>query len=60
MLLLPEPFGPTMTLTPGENSSVVRSGKDLKPFIEIDFRYTAAHLASPECSRSIRTRRRLD
>jgi hypothetical protein len=49
-----------MTLTPGENSRVVRSGKDLKPFIEIDLRYMRAHLASPRCSRSARTRRPLD
>src|SRR6201999_4620473 len=39
MLLLPEPFGPTITLTPGENSRLTRSGKDLKPFIVIDLRY---------------------
>jgi hypothetical protein len=35
---LPEPFGPTMTDTPGPNSSFVRSGKDLKPLREIDRR----------------------
>src|SRR4051794_33741023 len=40
MLLLPEPLGPTITLTPGENSRLTRSGNDLNPFIEIDFRYT--------------------
>jgi hypothetical protein len=39
MLLLPEPLGPTITLTPGENSRLTRSGKDLKPFIDIDLRY---------------------
>ncbi len=39
MLLLPDPFGPTITLTPGENSRLTRSGKDLKPFIVIDLRY---------------------
>ena len=37
---LPEPLGPTITLTPGPNSSLVRSGKDLKPLTVIDFRYT--------------------
>src|SRR3984957_9936689 len=37
----PEPFGPTITLTPGPNSSRVRSGNDLKPLIVIDFRYMA-------------------
>src|ERR1035437_4825951 len=35
---LPEPFGPTTTLTPGPKSSRVRSGKDLKPFRVSDFR----------------------
>ena len=35
---LPEPLGPTMTDTPGANSSRVRSGNDLKPFRVIDFR----------------------
>jgi hypothetical protein len=42
MLLLPEPFGPTMTLTPGENSRLTRSGNDLNPFIVIDLRYIKA------------------
>ena len=35
---LPQPFGPTITLTPGENTSLVRSGKDLKPLIVIELR----------------------
>src|SRR6185437_4896215 len=35
---LPEPFGPTTTLTPGPKSSLVRSGKDLKPFRVSAFR----------------------
>ena len=39
MFDLPEPFGPTITLTPGEKVSRVRSGKDLKPFRLIAFRY---------------------
>src|SRR3954452_21091775 len=60
MLLLPEPLGPTMTLTPGENSRVVRSGKDLNPFIEIDLRYICPLLASPEGSRPARTQRQGD
>ena len=34
MLLLPDPFGPTITLTPGENSRLTRSGKLLNPFID--------------------------
>jgi hypothetical protein len=38
MLDLPEPLGPTTTPTPGEKSSLVRCGKDLKPFMEIDLR----------------------
>src|SRR3954468_12119429 len=37
---LPDPFGPTITDTPGENSSRVRSGKDLKPFRVSDRRCT--------------------
>ena len=36
---LPDPLGPTITLTPGPNSSRVRSGNDLKPLTVIDFRY---------------------
>src|SRR3954464_15443693 len=32
MFDFPEPFGPTTTHTPGSNSSVVLSAKDLKPF----------------------------
>src|SRR6201995_1307975 len=39
---LPEPLGPTITLTPGPNSSRVRSGNDLKPLTVIDFRYTTS------------------
>ena len=35
---LPEPLGPTTTVTPGSNSSVVLSAKDLKPFSVSDFR----------------------
>src|SRR6516164_3896355 len=37
---LPEPFGPTTTLTPEPKSSRARSGKDLKPFNVSDFRCT--------------------
>ena len=40
MFDLPEPFGPTITLTPSPNCSRVRSGKDLKPLIVIDLRCT--------------------
>jgi hypothetical protein len=38
MFDFPQPFGPTITLTPGENTSLVRSGKDLKPLIVIELR----------------------
>ena len=38
MFDLPEPFGPTTTQTPGSNSSVVLSAKDLKPFSVSDRR----------------------
>src|SRR4051812_43777825 len=38
MFDLPEPFGPTITETPGENSSRVRSGNDLKPLRLTDLR----------------------
>src|SRR5208282_5630206 len=43
---LPEPFGPTTTLTPGPKSKRVRSGNDLKPFSVSDFSRT-------ECSPSL-------
>ncbi len=42
MLDLPQPLGPTMTLTPGENSSRVRSGNDLNPLIVIELRCTGS------------------
>src|SRR5688572_1704781 len=38
MLDLPEPFGPTITDTPGANVSFVRSGNDLKPLRLIELR----------------------
>src|SRR6202035_3927674 len=41
---LPEPFGPTTTLTPGPNESSVRWGNDLKPFRVSDFRRTRTGL----------------
>src|SRR5437764_2836152 len=40
MFDLPEPLGPTTTLTPGPKTSCVRSGKDLKPFSVSDFSCT--------------------
>src|SRR5713101_7528271 len=39
---LPEPFGPTTTVTPGSNSRTVLSAKDLKPRRVSDFRNTRA------------------
>src|ERR1019366_2721833 len=39
---------PTITLTPGPNSSRVRSGKDLKPLTVIDLRYISARLSRLE------------
>jgi hypothetical protein len=45
---LPDPFGPTTTQTPGSNSSVVLSAKDLKPFKVSAFRNT--RVPSPERS----------
>ena len=38
-LLLPEPFGPTMIVTPGSNSKMVFRAKDLKPLIFSALRY---------------------
>ena len=42
MLGLPLPLGPTTTVTPGSNSSVVVSAKDLKPLRVRDLRNTPA------------------
>src|SRR3954470_12533103 len=51
---LPQPFGPTITLTPGENTSLVRSAKDLKPLMVIELRcMRCGRLA--EASRAART-----
>ena len=57
MLDLPQPFGPTITLTPGLNVSRVRSGKDLNPFRLIALRYISTQLSfeASEGSRSKRT-----
>ena len=41
---LPDPLGPTTTVTPGRNSSLVRSAKDLKPATFKDLRYKMASL----------------
>ena len=57
MFDLPEPLGPTITLTPGENSSLARSGNDLNPFIVIDLRYMRSSLLRCLGSRLNRTRR---
>src|SRR5262249_2388131 len=45
MLDLPDPFGPTTTLTPGPKSRRVRSGKDLTPLKLSDFRCPPVPLA---------------
>src|SRR5687767_7992923 len=54
---LPQPFGPTITLTPGEKTSLVRSGKDLKPLIVIELRCMRYGIrgAHREASRALRT-----
>src|SRR5687768_16554375 len=41
----PDPFGPTITDTPGVNSSLVRSGNDLKPLIVKERRCIRSSLA---------------
>ena len=51
MFDLPEPLGPTITLTPGENSSLARSGNDLNPFIVIDLRYISSLVLASESLR---------
>src|SRR4051794_38448929 len=62
MFDFPEPLGPTITLTPGENSSLARSGNDLNPFISIDLRYmrylsgTGPRTLRCQASRARRTR----
>ncbi len=38
---LPDPFGPTTTVTPGSRTMFVESANDLKPFRARLFRYTA-------------------
>ena len=55
MFDLPQPFGPTITLTPGENTSRVRSGKDLKPLIVIELRCMESAARAWEGSLSGRT-----
>jgi hypothetical protein len=44
MFDLPEPFGPTTTVTPGRNSSRVRSANDLNPVSFSDLRYMKRHM----------------
>ncbi len=38
---LPEPLGPTTTVTPGSSSSTAGSANDLNPLMARDFRYTS-------------------
>src|SRR3954464_4688875 len=47
MLDFPLPFGPTTTVTPGSNSSVVVSANDLKPFRVRDLRNTVGRPYRP-------------
>ena len=54
MFYFPQPFGPTITLTPGEKTSRVRSEKDLKPLIDIELRCMES-LCGPVGSLSSRT-----
>ena len=48
MFDLPDPLGPTMTLTPWVNSSVVLSAKDLKPRMASERRNTLSTDANGE------------
>ena len=41
-LLLPQPFGPTIAISPGSKDMRVRSAKLLKPMISSVFKYTGA------------------
>src|SRR5215469_13173005 len=45
---LPEPFGPTMAVMPGLNSSTVRGAKLLKPCSSIRLRYTGCCSLPPK------------
>ena len=45
---LPDPFGPTTTVTPGSNSRVVGSANDLKPLMRRRFRNIERNLL-PRC-----------
>ena len=47
---LPEPFGPTTTVTPGSISRTVASAKDLKPLRVRDLRNTARPTVMDEAS----------
>ena len=49
---LPDPFGPTTTMTPGSNSRTVLSANDLKPRKVRDFRNTPQLLC--DCGPSVR------
>ena len=52
---LPLPLGPTTTVIPGSNSSMVGSAKDLKPFMLSDFRNTGATLPGAYAPRVVQT-----
>ena len=48
-LLLPQPFGPTMPVTPPLKDSSWRSQKDLKPTISTESRRIDARTKPPRC-----------
>src|SRR5215207_8026197 len=50
---LPDPFGPTTTVTPGSNSSTVLSANDLKPRRVSDLRNTRAALLRQNVDRTV-------
>ena len=43
----PLPLGPTTTVMPGSNSKYTGSAKDLKPFIDRDFKNIGADVTNP-------------
>ena len=51
-LLLPQPLGPTMAISPGSKWSFVRSAKLLNPVISKDLRCTWGNLSRPPRWRS--------
>src|SRR5579864_4323931 len=56
-LLLPQPLGPTMAVTPPESSTVTGSTKDLKPEISSDSTFSMAVSSRPHRSASPKSNR---